>query len=359
VADELPDLGFCAGVVAEAARHESLVLGRVVAQYKGLLRVSTGNSDVLAEVSGRFRFTSASPEDYPAVGDFVMIDRDDGGAGNAVIHRVLPRRSLFARRAAGTAHEVQVVAANIDRVFICMSLNNDFSPRRLERYLALTWSSGAIPVVVLTKSDLCDALDDRLRQTAQLAPGVDVIVTSSMTEDGYSTLLGYLGTGQTVAFVGSSGVGKSTLINQLLGADVIATRQIRSDDRGRHATTRRELFTIPAGGAVIDTPGMRELGLDTADLATAFGDIDALAADCKFRDCAHGAEPGCAVRQAIDDGVISASRLASYLKLQREAGFEGLNSRQIENLKVTRMYSSHGGRKNARAFLKSRENRDQ
>ncbi|MEI8080496.1 MAG: ribosome small subunit-dependent GTPase A [Actinomycetes bacterium] len=358
MAEGAPDLGFSADVIAEASRYEGFVLGRVVAQHRGLFRVLTEHSDVHAEVSGKFRFTSASLQDYPAVGDFVMIDRDESDAGNAMIHHVLPRNSVFSRRAAGTAHEVQVVAANIDRVFICMSLNNDFNPRRLERYLAITWNSGAIPVVVLTKSDLCDELDDRLRQTAQLAPGVDVIVTTSMTEDGYTALLGCLGTGQTVAFVGSSGVGKSTLINRLLGADVIATRQIRGDDRGRHATTRRELFAVPTGGAVIDTPGMRELGLDSADLARAFGDIDALSADCKFRDCAHGTEPGCAVRQAIDDGVLPESRLDSYRKLNREAGYEGLNSRQIENLKVTEMYSSHGGRKNARAFIKSREDRD-
>jgi len=353
------DLGFTERVVKESARFSGLVLGRVVAQYRELYRVATEHRDVLAEVSGKFRFTSAALADYPAVGDFVMIDRDEGRAGNAVIHHVLARRSVFARRAAGTAHNVQVIAANIDTVFICMSLNNDFNLRRLERYLSITWDSGATPVVVLTKSDLCDVLPDRLLDIKQVALGVDVIVTTSMTKDGHVAILDYIRTGQTVAFVGSSGVGKSTLINHLLGADVIPIRELRGDDRGRHATTRRELITIPSGGAVIDTPGMRELGLESADLVRAFSDIEGLASGCKFRDCTHEAEPGCAVRQAIDDAGISASRLASYRKLKREATYEGLDSRQIESQKVHEMYSSHGGIKNVRALKKSRQDREQ
>jgi len=238
-----------------------------------------------------------------------------------------------------------------------MSLNNDFNLRRLERYLSIAWDSGAVPVVVLTKADLCQDLPERLLEVGRIALGSDVLVTSSMTADGYKDILKYIVPGKTVAFIGSSGVGKSTLINRLIGEDLIATQGLRSDDKGKHTTTRRELLLIPGGGAVIDTPGMRELGLESADLSRSFADIDELTNSCRFKDCRHENEPGCAVRQAIEEGLIDEARLQNYKKLQKEARYESLNSRQIEKEKIDEMFSEFGGIKNARNYAKSKNKR--
>lgn len=328
--------------------------GRIAAQYKDLYKVTGSGGDMIAEVSGKFRYAAAVPADYPVVGDFVVIDREETQSGNAIIHHILPRKSLFVRKAAGTAHDAQPVAANIDTVFICMALNHDFNLRRLERYLSIAWDSGATPVVVLTKSDLCDDLAVKLSEINKIALGIDVLVTSAMEADGWDELLRYVGRGQTVAFIGSSGAGKSTLINRLLGDNIIKTFEIGKDDQGRHTTTRRELYLIPSGGAVIDTPGMREVGLEGADLARAFNDIDDLAASCRFKDCRHEEEPGCAVRKAIEDGSLSEERLASYRKLKKEAKYERLNSKQIEKEKIDSMYAEFDGMKNAKAFVKAK-----
>jgi len=352
--NRLLNLGFSERFLQEATLYPDLFLGRVVAQYKDLYKVATGKSEVLAEISGKLRYSSDGLLDYPAVGDFVMIDRENQLRGNAIIHQILTRKSVFVRRAAGASHDVQVVAANIDTVFICMSLNNDFNLRRLERYLSITWDSGAIPVIVLTKSDLCGDLPVKLSEIEKIAVGVDVVVTSSITENGYKAVLKYIAPGRTVAFMGSSGVGKSTLINRLLGEDLIETREIRKDDKGRHTTTRRELIVIPTGGAVIDTPGMRELGVENVNLAKTFTDINEFAELCRFRDCQHENEPDCAVKKAIEDGLLTEERLLSYKKLKKEAKYEGLNSRQIEKEKIAEMYSSFGGAKNARDFIKSK-----
>jgi len=350
----IKNLGFSERFINEANLYPDLFLGRVVAQYKDIYKVATDKTEVLSEISGKLRYSSDEMSDYPAIGDFVMIDREDKTQGNAIIHHILARKSVFVRRAAGTSHDVQIVAANIDTVFICMSLNNDFNLRRLERYLSITWDSGAIPVVVLTKSDLCEDMPARLSEIEKIAVGADVVITSSMTEDGYKALLKYIAPGQTVAFMGSSGVGKSTLINRLLGEDMIKTREIRRDDKGRHATTRRELIILPTGGAVIDTPGMRELGVESVNLARTFTDIEELAEHCRFKDCHHENEPDCAVRKALEEGLIEEHRLMSYKKLKKEAKYEGLNSKQIEKEKINDMYSSFGGTKNARDFLKTK-----
>ena len=340
----------------EASLYPQYHLARVVSQYNEIYKVATEDAELLAQISGKLRHACAELMDFPVVGDFVMIDRIDAKHGNAVIHHVLSRKSLFVRKAAGTSHDVQPIAANIDTVFICMSLNHDFNLRRLERYLSIAWDSGAIPVIVLTKSDICTNLPERLTDVETVSVGSDVIVTSCIDENGYNAINKYITTGKTAAFIGSSGVGKSTLINRLLGDDIIETKTIRKNEKGQHSTTRRELYYVPCGGAVIDTPGMREIGVDTADLSTTFADIEEM--QCRFSDCRHENEPGCMVRQAIRDGMISNERFENYKKLQRETKYDGLNSRQIEKEKINDMYSGFGGIKNAKDYIKNKNRID-
>ena len=267
---------------ALASDHPGLTLGCIVLQEKGLYHIITMKGGLPAsqpaEVSGKFRFESSGPSDFPAVGDYVMV--------------------------------------------VCMALNNDFNLRRLERYLSAAWESGSIPVVLLTKSDLCDDLDLKLAQVQGSAIGVDILTTSALRNE-LDSLLSYMAPGKTVAFLGSSGAGKSTLINRLLGEERLKTGGLRNDDRGRHTTTHRELIILPDGAMVIDTPGMRELGMWDASegIDTAFADIEELAEACRFRDCTHSGEPGCAVCQAIAEGTLSQSRWQSYLKLTAENSY--------------------------------------
>jgi len=297
---------------------ETLLCCRITAQEKGLYRLCHDGVEQAAQVSGKFQYEALGPSDYPTVGDEVLADLN--GGGQAVIHKVLPRKSLFLRKAAGTAREEQPVAANVDILFLCMALNNDFNLRRLERYLAAAWNSGATPVVVLTKADLCADPTEKIAAVEQAAPGTDVLLTCAARADGVQPLLPYLTPGTTVAFVGSSGVGKSTLMNCLLGEEAQATGGLRNDDRGRHTTTRRQLFSLPGGASLIDTPGMRELGLWDADagLETAFADVEALAQQCRFQDCRHGQEPVCAVRAALESGELSEERFRSWQRLLAE-----------------------------------------
>ena len=306
---------------ALSAEYPGLALCRVSLQEKGLYHILSAEGEQPAAVSGRFQYVAATVSDYPAVGDYVMADLN--GGDTAVIHHVLPRKSAFLRRAAGAAKTEQVVAANVDTVFLCMALNNDFNLRRLERYLTVARESGAAPVVLLTKSDLCGDLPEKLAQAESVAAGADIVTVSAMDDEGYNRLADYLVEGETLAFVGSSGVGKSTLINRLLGEDRLRTNGLRNDDKGRHTTTHRELLILPCGAAVIDTPGMRELGMWDAGegIAATFADIEALAEKCRFKNCTHSTEPGCAVRAAIERGELSGERLSSYEKLRKENAY--------------------------------------
>jgi ribosome biogenesis GTPase / thiamine phosphate phosphatase len=302
----------------EPYRGQDLVPARVVAQM-GLLKVSTAEAEHYADLSGKLRHELKGPgggAGYPAVGDWVAL-RPPAGEGRAVIHAVLPRRSRFSRKTAGHRTEEQVVAANVDTIFLVSGLDGDFNPRRIERYLTASWDSGAQPVVVLNKLDRCENPEACLLEVEAIAMGVPVHRVSALTGEGCAELTAYLGPGQTVGLLGSSGVGKSTLSNRLLGREVQKTAEVReSDDRGRHTTTHRELFLTPIGGLLIDTPGLRELQLwegDQPGIESAFADVEELAESCRFADCRHQGEPGCAVEAGVPP-----ERLESYRKLQRE-----------------------------------------
>ena len=297
--------------------------GRVLVEERGSYLVRTPSGDARATVSGRFRFDAELDPGraFPVVGDWALLG-PTGEPGSALIQGLLPRRTAVVRQApADHGSPEQVLAANVDLLLIVTSLNQELNTRRLERYLAVAWGSGAQPVIVLTKADLSDDAAGAVAWLAPVAAGAPIHAISAVTGHGLPGLAARLGEGRTVALIGSSGVGKSTLVNALAASVVETTRSIREDDaRGRHTTTRRHLVRIPGRGLVIDTPGLRELGLaeDDGGLEAAFADIDRLAGDCRFSDCHHDREPGCAVREAIADGTLDGSRLASRRKLERE-----------------------------------------
>jgi ribosome biogenesis GTPase len=292
--------------------------GRVIVQQRGAWRLVTPHGEVTAELSGRF-VRDAGAGGHPVAGDWVVADvRPEEGA--AIIRQLLPRRTAFVRRAAG-GETAQVAAANVDVAFLVASLNADLNLRRLERYLALAYESGAEPVVVLTKSDLCADVAAAVAEVEAVALAAPVLTVSAYSGEGLDAVAARLTPGHTAVLLGSSGAGKSTLVNALAGRELMATQDIREDDaRGRHTTTHRELVLLPSGGLVLDTPGMRELGLWDADggLATAFADVERYAEACRFTDCRHRTEPGCAVRAALESGELPAERVASFDKLQRE-----------------------------------------
>ena len=301
------------------------VPARIISEFKDAFQVYSEYGELTATVSGKMRYHAETEEQYPAVGDWVVIQPliDEQ---RAVIHAILPRKSKFSRKAAGDRTEEQIISANIDTVFIVSGMDGgrSLNLHRIERYLTLAWSSGATPVIVLNKVDLCSDIDTPVHEVESIAPGISILPVSARENTGLDKLEVYLGRGKTVAFLGSSGVGKSALINALLGADKQKTGEVREDDRmGRHTTTRREIIILPGGGLVIDTPGMREIQMwaGEADLQATFHDIEILARQCRFGDCSHGSESGCAVTAAINRGDLDPARLENFRKLQREINY--------------------------------------
>jgi ribosome biogenesis GTPase len=315
----LESLGWDAAWASELEGLEQpdLIPGRVAAQHRGAYAVWTESGDVRAEVAGALQYQRAVGGVLPAVGDWVGL-RGRPENGRATIHAVLWRRSEIARKTADRNSVDQVLAANVDVVFLLTGLDDDFSLRRLERYLATAWESGAEPVVVLTKTDLCAEVAEHVLQAEGVAIGVPVLPVSNLTGDGIDAVEAYVRPGKTAVLLGSSGVGKSSLLNRLAGRELMRIGEMAADGTGRHTTTHRELLRLESGGLVIDTPGLRELQLFEGDLSSAFSDVEELAADCRFRDCAHQREPGCAVLTAVDNGVLELDRLRSWRKLQRE-----------------------------------------
>ncbi len=299
------------------------VPARVIAQQRKFWRVAGDFGECWAEASGKLRVAAEEGADWPAVGDWVAVELH-GADTTAVIQEVLPRRSKFVRKMAGKKLEEQVIAANVDTALLVSALDGDFNPRRVERYLAQCWESGARPVIVLNKADACEEVHEKAINMERVAIGTAVCVVSAKTGEGFGELEEFLRPGSTLVLLGSSGVGKSTIANRLLGEAVQEVRSVReSDSKGRHTTTARELFVLPGGALLMDTPGLREMQLWDAEggVAQTFADIDALAAECRFGDCRHEGEPGCAVLAAMDAGTLDRARLENRRKLLREQGF--------------------------------------
>ena len=299
-----------------------LLPARVFRQDTNQYHLLSAQGKMVGVLPGKFRQEALSKADLPTVGDWVVgspIDSDE--TDRVQIEKLLERKSKFSRKEAGEVHDEQVVASNIDTVFIVSALDRDFNLHRIERYLLLSWTSGALPVLILNKSDVCKNIEKKVRDLEVIAMGSPIHVMSAKDNSGLDPLRGYLTTGSTCAFLGSSGVGKSTIINELLGYEKFDTGEVRSDDsRGRHTTTFREMVEATGGGMIIDTPGMREIQLwaDNVSLAHSFQDIETLAASCKFSDCKHDTEPNCSITKAVSNGDLEPERLARYFRLSQE-----------------------------------------
>lgn len=321
--------------------------GRVTAVFKGIYKVRIDNEDFLVDIRGKLKHQNI----FPAVGDYVYLDEK-----NTIIEEVLERFSKVSRNIAGNTTNEQIIATNIDYIFIVSSLNDDFNLSRLERYLTLVYDSGASPVFILTKKDLGIDIDHKVEELENIAYGVPIHLVAKDDSSSIEPLKDYLVGGKTIAFIGSSGVGKSTLLNSILGKEVALTKDIREDDsKGRHTTTHRELFEA-YDGYIIDTPGMRELQLWSGDINSSFEDIEELSTQCKFRDCSHNKEPKCAVREAISTGVLDQKRFDNYTKLKRELELVEVKktqgSKQMEKKKIINMMGTLDARKNIKNRIK-------
>lgn len=331
----LSDYGFIPKMLPEGA---SGIPARVTAVHKERYDIVCEYGHTCARLKTSI-FFNESHEIFPTTGDFVLISYNS--SGDSQILKTLERKSLFSRRDPIPGRGEQVVAANFDYVFVMVSLNFDFNVRRIERYLTLSWQSGAIPVVILTKADLVEDFTEQVRAVERIAPGIDIIAVSAKTGYGMDELSDYLKPGKTIAFLGSSGVGKSSLVNALAQEEIMAVNSIREDDsKGRHTTTHRQLIMLPNGAMIIDTPGMRELGMWDVriGIGEAFADVENFLGKCRFSDCEHRSEPGCAVKEAIARGELSEKRWKSYLQLKREAAYSE-NKTRLSQKKTTRSKS--------------------
>jgi ribosome biogenesis GTPase len=353
----LDELGWDAALAAQFApwREKSEMLpGRVAIEFNHNYRVYIDGDEIEAVAAGRLKHHAGSRADLPGVGDWVVVRRQPGG-DRGTIQAILPRRSKFSRHAAGSVTDEQVVAANADVVFLVMAFDHDFSVRRLERYVLLARESGASPVILLTKPDMADDVPARVREVAAVAGELPVHVLSPKRNEGLEQVRAYLVVGRTGALLGSSGVGKSTIINRLVGQDILKTREVREEDsKGRHTTIHRELIKLPGGGLIIDTPGMRELQLweVTDAVRETFDDIEALASRCHFSDCRHRDEPRCAVKAAVEEGRVPAARYESYLKVQGELAH--LATQQDERARIEEKRQGRIGAKALRARLRDK-----
>jgi len=330
----------------ELSKIENSFPARIACEQKNLYTIFCEAGELLGEVSGKFKHDAGSRADFPAVGDWVVVTPRPND-NRATIHSLLPRKTVFSRKAilgGGPAYglgrtEEQILTANIDSVFLVSGLDGDFNLRRIERYLSVAWDSGAVPIIVLNKSDLSENIEIQIEQVEGIALGVLIYPVSAKNNQGMESLIEHIGKGKTVTFLGSSGVGKSSIINCLLGNDQLVIGELRkSDGRGRHTTTYREMLLLPNGGIVIDTPGMREIQVwtDSDGMERTFSDIEELANRCRFRDCNHATEPGCAIMKALDDGTLDKKRYNNYLRLQKEVRHLKLRQDQKEARRISR-----------------------
>jgi ribosome biogenesis GTPase len=315
--------------------NEERLLARIISEQRGMYKLVCDKGIYNGIVSGKMMNTSTERSDFPAIGDWVVIEHT-GDSKNTKITDILPRYSILSRQVAGKKSDEQIIATNIDTIFICMSVNHNYNIKRLERYLSIAWDSGAMPVVLLTKSDLCNDIDEKINEIEKIAFGISVYPVSIYNPDSINTLLEkHLDSGKTISFVGSSGVGKSSIINMILGEEAIKVGEIRNDDQGKHTTTNREMYLSSNGTIIIDTPGMRELQLldNEEGLDRTYQDIVNLSSECKFRDCTHTKEPDCAIKKALNDGRLTEPRYNNYLKLKREIAFFERKQKEKEKMK--------------------------